>query len=226
MTPPATTTLYVTTGPPPTTSDGLPAPTTIGCMGSTYTLKSTDTCRSVSLAQGISTADLLTANGLKPYCEEFPSKGNLCIPTSAKCKTYTIKPDDSFVKIADVNKLTFVQVVTWNPVFGQTCSLISDFVGWTSCISNPGGSWVNPSPSETPNTSDFSTSAFIGTDPSLLPTPGFSGSINGSDIWTYNYAKGTRLDCYLYANGSDFGSSAACIDVAKAAGVTTSNLTS
>ena len=74
--------------------------------------------------------------------------------------------------------------------------------------------------------SDLSTSAFLGTDPSLLPTPGFSGLVNGSDIWTYKYAQDTRLDCYLYGNGSDFGTSTACTDVAKAAGVTASNLTS
>jgi hypothetical protein len=173
-------------------------------VGLTYTLKSTDTCQSVFLAQGISTADLLTVNGLKPYCEDSPSSGSLCIPINAKCKTYTVKSGDDCVSIANSNKLTFVQLVTWNPVIGQICSLIGDFVGWTSCISNPGGSWVNPSPSHEPITSNIPTSTFIGTDPSLLPTPGFSVSVNGSDIWTYRYAEGTRLDCYLYANRSDF----------------------
>ena len=84
---------------------------------------------------------------------------------------------------------------------------------------------MNPSPEPSTTSSDIPTSAFIGTDVSLLPTPGFSGSINGSDIWAYKYAKGTRLDCFLYANGTDFGSSASCDDVAKAAGVTTANLT-
>ncbi|PVH93332.1 carbohydrate-binding module family 50 protein, partial [Periconia macrospinosa] len=145
VTPPATTTQFITKGTPPTTSGIPPSPT--GCVGSIYSLKSTDTCQSVSLEQGLSTADLLTANGLQAYCEQFPTAGNLCIPTNAKCKTYTIKSGDSCVSIADANKLTFVQFVTWNPMVGQTCSLIGNFTGWTTCVSNPGGSWTNPSPS-------------------------------------------------------------------------------
>ncbi|KAF2733508.1 hypothetical protein EJ04DRAFT_438887, partial [Polyplosphaeria fusca] len=38
-------------------------------------------------------------------------------------------------------------------------------------------------------------------------------------------AEGTRLDCYVYANGSQFGNSASCADVAKGYGATTKNLT-
>lgn len=49
--------------------------------------------------------------------------------------------------------------------------------------------------------------------------------MNGSDVWTYKYAEGTRLDCRIYANGTEFGSSAACADVAKGYGVSTQNLT-
>ena len=119
VTPPATTTIFVTTGATPSTS--VPTSTPKECEGTKYSLKSTDTCQSVSAAQGISTADLLIANGLRPYCDNFPKSGQLCIPTSAKCKTYIIKSGDDCVKIADANKLTFTQFVTWNPVVGQTC---------------------------------------------------------------------------------------------------------
>lgn len=219
---PATTTQFITKGTPPTTSGMVPSPT--GCVGSTYSLKSTDTCQSVSSEQGLSTADLLTANGLQAYCEKFPTAGSLCIPTNAKCKTYTIKSGDRCVSIADAHQLTFVQFVTWNPIVGQTCSLIDNLAGWMSCVSNPGGSWINPSPtssteSQTPSPTN------LGTDANLLPQPTFGGAINGSDIWTYTYAERTRLDCYLYANGSQFGPSASCADVAKGYGVTTQNLT-
>lgn len=50
------------------------------------------------------------------------------------------------------------------------------------------------------------------------------GSINGSDIWTYTYAEGTRIDCDRYANVTDFGDSASCDKVATGFGVTTDNL--
>lgn len=70
----------------------------------------------------------------------------------------------------------------------------------------------------------FSTSSWLGTDLSLLPQPTFSGSLNGSDDWVFSFAKDTRLDCAIYANGSDFGSSAQCSDISVGYGVTVSDL--
>jgi len=48
--------------------------------------------------------------------------------------------------------------------------------------------------------------------------------INGTDIWTYKFADGTRLDCDKYANVTDFGTSAACDSVAKGYGITVEQL--
>jgi hypothetical protein len=60
----------------------------------------------------------------------------------------------------------------------------------------------------------------FGTDANLLPRPtNMVGSINGSDVWSYKYAEGTRLDCITYVNGTDFGATASCAAVAQAAGV-------
>jgi hypothetical protein len=64
----------------------------------------------------------------------------------------------------------------------------------------------------------------LGTEASLLPRPTNVGSINGSDEWAYKFAEGTRLDCIKYANGSDFGPSASCADVAQGAGVNATDL--
>lgn len=64
----------------------------------------------------------------------------------------------------------------------------------------------------------------FGTDANLLPRPTNMGSINGSDVWSYKYAEGTRLDCIAYVNGTDFGASASCADVAKAAGVNATDI--
>lgn len=58
----------------------------------------------------------------------------------------------------------------------------------------------------------------------LLPQPTDVGSVNGSDTWVYKFAEGTRLDCYKYANGSTFGSSSSCADVAKGFGVNDTEL--
>ncbi|ORY01577.1 hypothetical protein BCR34DRAFT_493763 [Clohesyomyces aquaticus] len=48
---------------------------------------------------------------------------------------------------------------------------------------------------------------------------------NGSDIWTYKYAEGSRMDCEIYTNGTQFGDNASCADVSKGYGVTVQNLT-
>ena len=69
-----------------------------------------------------------------------------------------------------------------------------------------------------------SLSSMPGTAVSLLPRPTNTGFINGSDEWHYQYGNGTRLDCITYVNGSDFGSSASCADVAKDAGVNATDI--
>ncbi|KAF2733509.1 hypothetical protein EJ04DRAFT_439015, partial [Polyplosphaeria fusca] len=147
VTPPATTTLWVTSGTLPSTSGGGSTPTPTGCVGVTYKIKSGDTCQSVSSSQGISTGDLLDANNLQIFCANFPKSGNLCIPTAAKCKTYTVKSGDTCASIGDDHGLTWTQVVTWNDAFGFACQSIDKVVGWTACVSNPGGDWINPDPS-------------------------------------------------------------------------------
>jgi hypothetical protein len=69
-----------------------------------------------------------------------------------------------------------------------------------------------------------SSSSFFGTDATLLPKPTNTGVINGSDVWVYKYAEGTRLDCALYANGTDFGRNPSCADVARGYGVNETDL--
>jgi hypothetical protein len=64
----------------------------------------------------------------------------------------------------------------------------------------------------------------LGIDVTLLPKPTDMATVNGSDTWVYKFAEGTRLDCYSYANGTDFGPSASCADVAKASGVNETDL--
>lgn len=130
----------------PSPSVALPTSTT--CVGTTYAIKSGDTCDSIATAQGLSTGGLIDANGLQAHCANLPKSGNLCIPTSAKCKTRTVKQGDTCAKVADQVGLTWVQIATWNPDFGSDCKRISNFTGSVMCVSTPGGNWVNPSPTE------------------------------------------------------------------------------
>lgn len=84
------------------------------CDGKTYTIKSGDTCRSISEAQGVATSWLLSDNALKAFCAEFPTSGDLCVRNT--CKIYTVKPNDTCVGIAKANKISQVQL--------HTCKLV------------------------------------------------------------------------------------------------------
>lgn len=104
--------------------DVIPTPTA-GCNGTTYAIRSGDTCQSVSASQGIDTIGLLTANNLQAKCQNFPKSGTLCIPTAAKCQVYAVKANDTCAKIAIAKSVTWVQIVTWNPIVGKACNKIS-----------------------------------------------------------------------------------------------------
>jgi hypothetical protein len=49
-------------------------------------------------------------------------------------------------------------------------------------------------------------------------------SMNETNSWVYSFAEKTRKDCYTYANGTTFGRSASCADVAKGFGVSETEL--
>lgn len=92
-----------------------PTPTTPGkCTGKTYTIKSGDTCRSISKAENIATSWLLADNGLKAFCAEFPTTGDLCIQNT--CSTYTVQKGDTCLDIAKANRISQVQLYTCTSV--------------------------------------------------------------------------------------------------------------
>lgn len=122
--------------------------TSATCSGTIYTIKPSDTCQSISIAEGISTTDLLVANNLQGYCYEFPTSGSLCIPSAKVCTPYTVKAGDTCGTIAgNLTAATSpIQIISWNPALGSSCSNLANLVGYVICVSNPGGTWVNPNP--------------------------------------------------------------------------------
>lgn len=135
----ATTTATTTIGP---TS----APKPAACVGPSYTISVSDTCKSISKSNGISTYALLRTNNLAAFCSSFPTAGtSICISTADKCTTWTVKTGDTCAKVADANGLTWTQMVSWNEELGLGCANIADYVGYEICVSQPGGAWVNPS---------------------------------------------------------------------------------
>lgn len=127
------------------------APTAVPqCNGTVYTIKKDDNCRSVSLAGGIATTELLAANGLQAFCADFPASGTVCIPSARACKPHQLKADltDTCASVARKYAATWVQIVSWNPAVGEYCENIGRLsqAGLVICVSTPGGSWVNPFP--------------------------------------------------------------------------------
>ena len=154
-----------------------PAPTPGGtptCAGKTYQIQPADDCHSISLAQKIGTNWLLTDNLLPAYCANFPKNGTLCLVNT--CDTYTVKANETCSTIAASHNVTLAQLLSWNPVFGLSCSNVYRSVGFQICISSPG----------TPYTGRIITSA-PGTTPAPTAVPAPPGIANGTNTQCSQY---------------------------------------
>ena len=154
---------------PVSTSGGTPT-----CAGKTYQIQPADDCHSISLAQKIGTNWLLTDNSLPAYCANFPKNGSLCLVNT--CDTYTVKANDTCPTIAASQNVTVAQLLSWNPVFGLSCSSINRSVGSQNCKSAPG----------TPYTGPIVTSA-PGNLPAATAVPAPSGVANGTNTQCSQY---------------------------------------
>ena len=101
--PPFTTRLPTSTTTPSTAPSAAPA-----CGGSKYTIRTGDTCQSVSRSQRIGTAWLLFDNNLAAYCADFPNKGTLYIHNT--CNTYTVRQNDTCKSIARAYNVSEVMI--------------------------------------------------------------------------------------------------------------------
>jgi hypothetical protein len=147
-----------------------PAPTnaTATCKGKTYQIQPSDDCHSISQAQKIGTNWLLTDNSLPAYCANFPKNGSLCIVNT--CDTYTVKANETCTSIAASQNVTVAQLLSWNPVFGLSCSNIYRSVGSQICKSGPGTPYAGPIVTSAPGTTP---------GPTVVPAP--SGIANGTN---------------------------------------------
>lgn len=95
-------------------SPAAPTASPVACSGTTYQIQAGDDCHSISIAQGISTAWLLTDNDLASSCSNFPTSGELCLVNS--CPVYTVQTNDTCKAIAKAHNATEAQISSWNPV--------------------------------------------------------------------------------------------------------------
>uniref|UniRef100_L2FME9 LysM domain-containing protein n=1 Tax=Colletotrichum fructicola (strain Nara gc5) TaxID=1213859 RepID=L2FME9_COLFN len=125
------------TGKPATTSfTSEPQPTESVCDGTMYQIQGGDDCYSISKAQSVGTAWMLSDNHLGAYCFEFPTSGSLCITNT--CKTVTVAVNTTCSAIAAAANITEPQLMAWNPVINPVCSNLNMMNGTTLCIEPPG----------------------------------------------------------------------------------------
>ncbi|QPG94582.1 hypothetical protein C2857_006430 [Epichloe festucae Fl1] len=128
-------------GKPATTSTidyftGEPEPTELVCDGAMYQIQGGDDCYTISKAQSVGTAWMLSDNHLGAYCHQFPTSGGLCITNT--CKTVTVAVNTTCSAIAASANITEMQLLAWNPVINPVCSNLYMMNGTTLCIEPPG----------------------------------------------------------------------------------------
>lgn len=225
-TPPATSTTFVSV---PTTSGGTPTPT---CSGKVHAISSGENCRSISLKESISTNELLLANELEAWCNNFPTSGTVCIPEKKKCQPHQLNYNgsDSCASLASQYNVTWAQIVSWNIEVGTYCDKIRRLAanGFVICVSTPGGEWVNPHPELEPTPAPTSTVetyfTLTGTNFASAPRPTRQVAYPNAGYVT-PFANNTSQDCEVYVeppiwtNWTLLNSTYSCEAVASGYGV-------
>ncbi|KEY68834.1 hypothetical protein S7711_09940 [Stachybotrys chartarum IBT 7711] len=169
------------------------------CDGFKYTVEPGDTCLSVAESNGVSTSKFLARNNVN--CGQFPTSGSLCIPDNIKCNTHKVAESDTCSSISKTYKATWSQLISWNPEIGTYCDRLSRLasMGYSICVSNPGGDWENPFPDNEPGpTTTTTTTETHFTIPSTAFTSGHAPTRDMSYpniAWVPAYANDTLQNC-------------------------------
>ncbi|KAJ6632579.1 hypothetical protein B0H10DRAFT_1901949 [Mycena sp. CBHHK59/15] len=135
------------------------------CVFGSYTVKSGDTCTSISSSNGLVVDQLIALNGLDQACATISQNvgSTLCLPHP--CKLYTVQSGDTCATIGEAKNLTFAQVVSMNFQLDVSCNMIVDKVGSTICVGLTDYEQA-PLPTEFPQT----TATAIAPPPTGIPT--------------------------------------------------------
>lgn len=83
------------------------------CTGTLYTVKTDDTCDSISLANSIATDRFLTQNNLDYNCSNLVVGNQVCL--GASCALYQIQANDTCDSILEPETFYLTQLLSWNP---------------------------------------------------------------------------------------------------------------
>lgn len=113
---------------PTTTTSGVAATPT---CSRPYTVKTDDTCQSISQANSVSTYGLISINSLDLYCSKLPSE--LCLPDS--CAAHIWTTTDTCANVTAEYGVSMVNFLSWNPIFDDYCTNAGPYwANWTVCV--------------------------------------------------------------------------------------------
>ncbi|KAH7148159.1 hypothetical protein DER46DRAFT_564771 [Fusarium sp. MPI-SDFR-AT-0072] len=113
------------------------------------------------------------------------------VSAATTCKQYTVQQKDTCRTIAKANKVTYAQLLSWNPTLDVTCGNLSKQKDGKICISNPLGNFALPTTSK-PVPTLYTTEAPI-------PSPTGHGTNAHCGKW-YKVALGD--DCSIIATNN------------------------
>lgn len=117
-----------TLSPGSTTTSGAPATPT---CSRTYAKSASDTCQSISQAQGVSTYGLISRNSLDLYCSKIPQ--TLCLPDA--CQTHLWSTTDTCDNVTATYGVSMANFLAWNPIFDDYCTNAGPtWANWTVCV--------------------------------------------------------------------------------------------
>ncbi|OBT47402.1 hypothetical protein VE00_02155 [Pseudogymnoascus sp. WSF 3629] len=120
-----------------------PTPTAKVCEGSTYTIKASEDCYTISKSQGVGTNWLLADNDLEAFCNNFPAAGtSLCITN--QCTTVAVSTNATCEAVAVAANITETQLIAWNPSISYGCANLPKMNGSEICVDAPGRKFVAP----------------------------------------------------------------------------------
>ncbi|KAI6747886.1 hypothetical protein FGRA07_09493 [Fusarium graminearum] len=161
--------------------------------GKTYTSKAGDSCDSIALSQGVSSATMYYINSNIFDCTKIAVGTNICLPLTCT-KIHQVQEGDTCLDIALNNGIMSDQFLSYNTQLNWNCTNLHDadpYWGSALCVSTPGGIYAGqPLNNNTANV-----------DPQRVDPP------SGTPV-----ANGTTLECsHWFSYDGDLSCTQVCL---------------
>jgi hypothetical protein len=121
---------YALSATSPYEATAAPAPT----CANAYVVQDGDTCKSIALAQSVSTYSISNLNNLMLDCTGFQVGATLCL--SEVCSTYSVEDWESCEDVVNLQNGTIseAQLLAWNPNLNGLCGNLHNYRDSVICV--------------------------------------------------------------------------------------------